>query len=191
MLLLGSQLVGTPVLGLQTGARLAEISEPIIDPANLKIVAYTLNGPLLSERPSMIMTSDIREHSSIGMIVDSSDEFIGLHDVVKIEEIVNLGFKLIGMNVIDQLKHKLGKVDDYSVESDGFVIEQLNVKRGVIQALTETSLLINRSQIVEINDHNIVVHTTAKKIEPAVKSDRSSFVNPFRSSSPQPENSDI
>lgn len=191
MLLLGSQLVGTSVLSLQTGVRLAEIADPIINPTNLKIVAYMLDGPLLSERPSLIMTSDIREHSSIGMIVDSSDEFIGLHDVVKIEELAQLGFKLIGMNVIDELKHKLGKVDDYSVEANSFIIEQLTVKRGVIQALTETSLLIHRSQIVEINNHSIIVHTTAKKLEPIVKAERNSYINPFRSSSPQPENSDI
>jgi uncharacterized protein YrrD len=191
MLLLGSQLIGTPVLGLQTGARLAEVSEPLIDPSNLKIVAYTLSGPLLSEHPSLLMTADIRELSSIGMIVDSSDEFIGLHDVVKIEELYKLGFKLIGMSIIDELKHKLGKVEDYSVESESFVIEQLNVKRGVIQALTETSLLVHRSQIVEINDKHIIVHTTAKKLEPVVKAERRNYVNPFRNSSPQPENSDV
>ncbi len=191
MLLLGSQLNGTPVLGLQTGARLAEVTAPLIDPTNLKIMAYMLSGPLLSENPSLLMTADIRELSSIGIIVDSSDEFIGLHDVVKIEELYNLGFKLVGMNVVDETNHKLGKVEDYSVESESFVIEQLNVKRGVIQALTETSLLIHRTQIVEINNKHIIVRTTAKKLEPIVKSERPSYINPFRNSSPQPENSDI
>jgi uncharacterized protein YrrD len=190
MLLLGSQLIGTSVMGLQTGAKLAELSEPLIDPANLKIIAYTLQGALLTESPSYILMNDVREFSSIGMIIDSSDEFIGPHDVIKVEKLHELHFKLVGMAVIDQHKHKLGKVDDYSVESASFVIEQLNVKRGVL-AITDTSLLINRSQIVEINDRHIIVRTTAKKIEPVMESGRLEYINPFRSSSPQPENSNV
>lgn len=191
MLLLGSQLIKTPVMGLQTGAELAKVTIPLIDPANLKIMAYIVEGPLLDEHPSLILTNDIREFSSIGMIIDSSDEFVGLHDVVKIEQLYNLGFKLIGMSVIDETKHKLGKIEDYSVDSESFVIQQLHVKRGVIKSLTDTGLMIHRSQIVEINDKHIVVKSGAKKIPPVVEVERLSYTNPFRSTSPQPENSDI
>jgi uncharacterized protein YrrD len=191
MLILGSQLERTPVLGLQTGAKLAHITKPVVDPSNLKIVAYALEGPLLDEHPSLLMTDDVRELSSIGIIVDSTDEFIGLDDVVKIKQLFNLGFSLIGMNVLDEAKHKLGKVEDYSVDSQNFVIQQLNVKRGIIKGLTETGLLIHRSQITEINDKHIIVRTTAKKLEPVMESTRRTYTNPFRPSSAQPENSDL
>ncbi|CAN5369524.1 hypothetical protein BH10PAT4_BH10PAT4_3370 [soil metagenome] len=190
MLILGSQLIGTSVLGLQTGAKLANITTPVVDPANLKVIAYVLEGPLLSEQPSLLLTDDIRELSSIGMIVDSNDEFIGLNDVIKVEELFELGFSVIGMTVIDETNHKLGKVDDYSVDTQSFVIQQLNVKRGIIKGLTETELLIHQSQIVEINDKQIIVHTTAKKLEPVMESVRRTYTNPFRPSSAQPENSD-
>lgn len=191
MLLPGSELIGTPVLGLQTGARLAEIADPIIDPANLKIVAYGLKGPLLTEQPSFIMTNDIRELSSIGMIVDSTDEFIGKSDVIAIEKLYELGFNILGMSVIDETKHKLGKVEDYSVDSNSFVIQQLNIKHGVLRAFTDTGLLVHRSQIVAINDRTIVVRTTAKKLEPVMQAERRSYVNPFRTAAPQAENSDV
>jgi uncharacterized protein YrrD len=190
MLILGSQLDGTSVLGLQTGAKLAQITKPVIDPANLKIVAYILQGPLLSEHPSLLMTSDVRELSSIGMIVDSNDEFIGLEDVVKIEQLFKLNFNIVGMSVIDETKHKLGKIEDYSVDSESFIIEQLNVKRGIIKGITETSLLIHRSQFIEINDKHIIVRTTAKKLEPVMESVRRTYTNPFRPTSAQPENTD-
>lgn len=178
-------------MGLQTGTGLARTASPLIDPANLKIVAFVAEGPLLSEHPTLLRTADIREQSDIGMIIDSSDEFIGLDDVISIKKVHDIGFTLIGMSVIDETKHKLGKVDDYSVDSDSFVITQLNVKRGVIKGLTDTSLLIHRTQIVEINDKNIIVRTTAKQPEPVMQSERRKFVNPFRNASPQPENSDI
>jgi len=191
MLLLGSRLIGTPVMGLQTGTKLAQTATPLIDPANLKIVAYVVEGPLLAERPSIIRMADVRELSDIGMIIDSNDEFIGVHDVISINKIYDIGFKLIGMGVIDETKHKLGKVEDYSLDSSSFVIQQLNVKRGLVKNLTDTGLLIHRSQIVEINDQFIVVRTTAKRPEPVMEAERRAFVNPFRSSSPQPENSKV
>lgn len=193
MLVLGTRLHETPVMSLQTGTRLAMTGTPLINPANLKIIAFELDGPLLTEKPSFLRVADIRELSSVGMIIDSSDELLALDDVIKIKELHDLGFTLVGMNVIDEHKRKLGKVDNYTVETNSFVIEQLNVKHGILRGLTDTGILIHRSQITEINDTSIIVKSTAKKIlaEPVMESVRHEFVNPFRRPSPQPEQTDI
>jgi len=190
MLVLGSRLHETPVMSLQTGTRLATTGTPLINPANLKIVAFELEGPLLTERPSFLRVADIRELSGVGMIIDSSDELLALDDVIKIKELHELDFKLVGMTVIDEHKKKLGKVEDYTIETGSFVIEQLNIKHGIIRGLTDTGLLVHRSQIVEINDNAIIVKSTAKKLSvaPVMQAVRHEFVNPFRS--PQPEQSD-
>jgi len=192
MLVLGTRLNETPVMSLQTGTRLAQTGAPLINPANLKIIAFKLEGPLLTEHPSFLRTADIREIGAIGMIIDSSDELIGLDDVIKIKELYELNFSLIGMNVVDEHKHKLGKVDGYTVETGSFVIQQLNVKRGLLRGLNDTGLLIHRSQITEINDTTIIVKTTAKKIspEPVLQATRHDYINPFRNPMPQPEQID-
>jgi len=191
MLLLGSKLIGMPIMGLQTSTKLAETKSPIINPANLKIIAYEVEGPLLSERPAFIRIADIREISRLGMIIDSNDEFVGLNDVIKIKEIYDLNFKLIGLNVIDERNHKLGKVESFNVDSDDFTIQQINVKQGLIRSLSEAGLLINRSQIIEINDYQIIVKSAAKKLEPITEPQKLTYMNPFRSNSPQPDNSKI
>ena len=189
MLVLGSRLNDTPVMSLQTGTRLATTGTPLINPANLKIIAFELEGPLLTEKPSLLRVADIREMGAVGMIIDSTDEILSLDDVIKIKELHELGFTLIGMPVIDQLGKKLGKVDNYTVETGSFVIEQLNVKHGILRGITDTGLLINRSQITEINDRAIIVKTTAKKVTaaPVMEAVRHEYVNPFRSPAPQPE----
>lgn len=188
MLLLGSRLIGTPIMGLQTGTALAHTSRAIIDPRNLTVVAYELSGPLLERhRPSLLRIADIRELSDIGMIVDSSDEFIAPDDVIKIQTVYDLHFDLVGLNVIDDKKHKLGKVTSYVLDAGSFVIEQLNVRRPLLKSLSDTELLVHRSQIVEINDTTIIVRSTEdKKHEPVTQAIRS-YRNPFRGSSPQPE----
>jgi len=188
MLILGSRLVGTPIMGLQTGTQLAMAKTPIIDPASLTIVAYEVDSPLLTERPSLIRIADVRELSDVGMIIDSNDEFIGIKDVIAIEKIYKLGFKLIGLTVIDETKDKLGKVSDYSLDSSSFTIQQLNVSRGIIKSLSETGLLVHRSQIVEINDTTIIVKTAAEKLEPIAKPSQLPYMNPFRSTTAQVDN---
>lgn len=187
MLLLGSRLIGVPIMGLQTGTALARTSRAIIDPRNLSIVAYELSGPLLDREPSLLRIVDIRELSDIGMIVDSSDEFISPDDVIKIQSIYDLHFDLIGLKVIDEKKHKLGKVASYTLEATSFVIEQLNVKRPLLKSFSDTELLVHRSQIVEINDTTIIVRSTDEKVHEPVKQAIRSYSNPFRGSTPQPE----
>lgn len=177
-------------MSLQTGGRLASTQKPIIDPSNLKIVAFEVEGQLLSERPALLRVDDIREMGRVGMIVNSNDEFIGVHDVIKIEKLYKLGFPLINMVVIDDTKRRLGKVEDYTVDTDSFVIQQLTVQRGFFRGLTDTGLLISRTQIIEINDNEIIVKSSAKKsIAPVMQASRTEFINPFRSGaqSPNPE----
>lgn len=190
MLLPGTQLIGTPVMGLQTGTKLAQTATPLIDPADLRVVAYKVEGPLLNAKPSFLRIADVREIGQIGMIIDSADEFIALDDVIKIKQLHDLHFSLVGLPVMDDKRHRLGKVEDYSLDSDSFVIQQLHVRRGILQGLSETSVLIHRSQIVEINDKHIIVKSTAKKVEPVIQNTRRDYVNPFRSASPQPESID-
>ena len=188
MLILGSRLNETPIMSLQTGGRLAHTTKAIIDPANLSIVAYEVDGPLLSEHPAFLRTADIREYGRLGMIIDSNDELLGLSDVLRIEKLYTLAFPLVGMQVIDEHKRRLGKVSDYTLETEGYVIQQINVNRGFFKGFNDTGLLIHRSQITEINDKAIIVKTLAKKsVEPVMQTMRTEFVNPFRKPANQPE----
>lgn len=193
MLILGSQLTNAPVMSLQTGACLGVLGAALVNPANLQIIAYTVEGPLLVEHPTFIRTAEIREYGRLGVIIDSNDDLIGLEDVIRIKELYNLHFSPIGMHVIDQTGHKLGKVEDYTLDISQFSIQQLSLNRGLLRSFAEAGLLVHRSQIVEINDTTIVVKSTAKKVvEPIMQSVRSEFVNPFRqpNTQPSPESSD-
>ena len=114
MLILGSRVANSAVMSLQTGTRIGRAVHPIIDPATLQIFAYQVDGPLLSQHPSFLRTTDIREMSAVGMIVDSSDELVGLDDIIKLQQLYELHFPLVGMAVIDETHHKLGKVEDYT-----------------------------------------------------------------------------
>lgn len=189
MLIAGSRFIKTPIMGLQTGSELAHTEKPVIDPTNLQILAYEVDGPTLDAHPSLLRIADVREFSDIGMIIDSSDEFVSPNDIIKLADIYNLGFDLLGMHVLDEKRRKLGKVISYTIDTAGFYIQQLSVKRPFLKSFNDTELLIHRSQITAINDNEIIVHSQAKIPEPVIESVKASYVNPFRKS-PQTEHID-
>lgn len=189
MLLTGSRLLDTPIMSLQTGTELARTSRPIIDPRNLEIVAYELTGPLLNTHPSLLRIADVREFSDIGIIVDSSDEFVAPEDIIKLNTIYELDFALPGMTVVNERGSKVGKVTDYTLDTAGFLIEQISVKRPLFKSLNDTELLIHRSQITEVNDTTIIIHSEAKIPEPLIDTVKTAYANPFRKS-PQAEHID-
>ncbi len=190
MLLFGKRLLGTPVMSLQVGVKVAETVEPVIDPRNLMVIAYEVDGPLLENRPQFIRIADIRELSDIGMIIDSSDELVGEDDVIKLKEVRDMNFQLIGIRVIDDRGKKLGKVEDYTIDTDSFVIQQLSVRGGMMSSLSSTGHVIHRSQIVEISDTTITVKSAEKKLTSLNTTGEihRTYTNPFRKpAEPQPE----
>lgn len=188
MLLTGSQLAGTPIMSLQTGTQLGTAETAIINPANLKIVAYEVEGPNLDQRPTLLLIDDVRELSDMGMIINSSEEFVGVDDIIKLKPLYELHFSLINKHVVDERKKKIGKVIDYTVDPESFVVQQLCVKRPLLKSLSEAELLIHRSQIVEINDSQIIIKSAKVKITGS-KAKAMDYVNPFRQNTPQAEGS--
>lgn len=180
MILLGSTIIKAPVVSIQTGAVIGETLRAIIDPAKLNIEAYEVKGPLISNHPTYIRVADIREVSDIGAIVDSEDELIRSGDVIRIDELENLRFNLLGMLVTDEKRKKLGKIVDYTLDMSSFYIQQLTVKRPLISSLNDTELLVHRTQIIEINNTSVVVHSEASAPEPERSEVIGSYVNPFR-----------
>lgn len=190
MILLESTLSNIPIMGVQTGGELARLATPIIDPASLSIVAYVVSGRLLSHHPIYLRIADIRELSDIGVIIDSIDEFVEPGDVIKIDEIVRLQFALTNMRVRDEKGTNLGKVVDFTIDTGSFYIQQLTIRRPLMYSLTDTELLIHRTQIIEINDKAIVVHSHAQAPEPERTEVVGSYVNPFRKTDSVPDTID-
>ena len=186
MLISAAQLINKSVMSLQTGKELARTDFAVINPHNLSVIAYRVSGPLLNKKLSYLKISDIREIGTMGFIIDSSDEFIEFDDIINDKAIFEMQFILNGIHVIDESKHKLGKVIDFVLDIDSFVIEQLIVKRPLLKSLHDDELIIHRSQVVEVTDDLIIIKSG--KIKDGAKLQKSRhYVNPFRNTAPQTE----
>ena len=180
--MLSHQLLESAVLSLHTGTKVASMKKAIIDPHSLKVIGYFVDSPLQQGKEQLILkTSDIREASENGIIIDSVDELVTTKDLVRFEEIINMDFSLINLNVIDDTKQKLGKIIDYSLDPLTFLIHQLHVKRPLMKSLQTSELLINRSQIIEVTDKYIAVNSASLQASAELPlTAPGSFTNPFR-----------
>lgn len=186
MLVSGTQLIDMPVMSLQTGKELARTHTAIINPLNLTVIAYLVTGKTLDYDPSYLRIADIREISNIGIIINDSGEFIGEDDIVSDKKIYEMEFELHNKHVIDEHKKKVGKVSDYIIDIDSFVIQQLLVQRPLLQSFKDNELLVRRSQIIEVTDDLIVIQSGKHRDSAKLKKDKR-YTNPFRQSTPQPE----
>lgn len=187
MLVTASKLIGTPILSMQASGAIGRVSECIIDPDTLKIIAFRAEGgPIPRTGANLLATSSIREYSNFGMVIDSADEFIDSEDVVKISKILALNFNLIGLKVESKKGSKLGKVTDYTVIPDDFVVQQLIVHRPALKSFIDPELTIHRKEIVEITDYKVIVKDEEKTIKKKAETEDfvPNFVNPFREKQP-------
>lgn len=181
MLVEGSKLLNYPILSLHTASKIAEVKALIIDPNFLKVVAFEINAASSKQR-LFLETASVREFSKMGMIVDSDEEFVEQGDVIKLKEMIELGFTLENMKVLSKKKTMLGRVEDFIVTTDDFRVMQLIIKRPIYKSLIDPELVIGRSEIHEINDTEIIVKSDESTI---IKKSGAldfvpNFVNPFK-----------
>ncbi|MBQ3353092.1 hypothetical protein IJG89_01970 [Candidatus Saccharibacteria bacterium] len=184
MLVYGSKLLDTPILSLQTGTPIGYVSKIIINPDNLKVIAFNVDGSLSTNSGmNTLDISSIREYSTYGFVVDSEEELVAEDDIIRISEVLKLNFDLVGLRVETKKGSKLGKITDYTLTSDDFTVQQLIVKRPAIKSIIDPELTISRQEIVEITDYKIVIKDEEKTIKKKAEEEEfvPNFVNPFRS----------
>lgn len=186
MLISGTQLIDMPVMSLQTGKELARTHIAIINPHNLTVIAYLVEGKTLDDNPSYLRIADVREIGNIGMIIDNSDEFITEDDIVSDKTTYEMEYDLNNKQVVDERKKKIGKISDYTIDLDSFIIQQISVRRPLLQSFKDAELLIHRNQIVEVTDDLVIVKSAKSKKSARVKHGRH-YANPFQHPTPQPE----
>ena len=157
MLQLSGYLIHKPVLSLRTGGAVAWVTEPIINPRNLKIEGFlckdNMDGQLL-----ILLYQDIREVSKRGFIIDDHDVLTEPDELVRLKDILDARYQLQKKPVETTSKEKIGKVSDYAVETATMYIQKLYVSRSIWRSLTGGSLSIDRNQIVEITNRRIIIN---------------------------------
>lgn len=154
-------IINRPILSLRTGTEVGTALAPIIDPNNLKIEGFFCrNG---RKRP-VLVTRDIRDVLPQGIVVNDEEALTEPEDLVRLKDLIQINFELLGKPVETVGKQKLGKVEDYSTETESMIIKKLYVAQPIYKSLGGGNLGVDRTQIVEITDKKIIVNDLDSKV---------------------------
>jgi len=155
--MLSKSLLDQPVTSLRTGTQIAVAAEPIINPHNLKILGWWCKSA--GGLQQVLLAEDIRDVTADGLAVNDEQSLCAPEDLIRHKEVLEINFQLMDKPVRTK-SQKLGKVSDYSY-NDGMFVQKLYVARPLHKVFTsEDTLIIDRTQILEVTDNYILVRDT-------------------------------
>jgi sporulation protein YlmC with PRC-barrel domain len=161
MLQLSDFLYNRPVLSLRTGGTVATATAPIINPNNLKIEGFFCQDRF-ENKELILLTQDVRETLPDGFVIDDHERLEEASELVRLRDVLELRFELVGKQVETVDKQKVGKVSDYAVETNSLIIMKLYATQSILKNFTGGSLSIDRSQIQEITPRRIIISELLK-----------------------------
>lgn len=161
MLQLSAAIIGKPILSLQTGAPVGQTLGAIINPNNLKIEGFYCQDRF--EKKQMILLSqEVRDILPQGLVVNDHHALSDPEELIRLKDILDLGFDLINKPVHTVGKHRVGKVADYATDSSSLYIQKLYVTRSILKSLNTGQLSVDRTNIVEITSKKIIIQEILK-----------------------------
>lgn len=156
MYVLASQFKNLPIISLQTGETVATLRQLVIEMSSLEIVAIACIPTKTYDEP-LLMVRDIRQIATDCIIIDSEDDIGAAEDVVRLKETLSLNYSPIGANVISHMQRPIGKVEDFTTNSESLRIHKLYIRQPIWRSMLGSSLIIGRDQIIDVTPHKIVV----------------------------------
>lgn len=157
MYVLASKLIGLPVLSLQSAESLTRVTALMLNPDSLAVAAFSCTPRDRNQRHPIIVPRDIRQIAIDCILIDAEDVIGEADEVVRLASLVAEPFELRGMRVITEMKRTLGRVSDYTINLDTFALQKIDVQQSIFHSWLGASLMIDRSQIVEITKSEIIV----------------------------------
>jgi hypothetical protein len=105
---------------------------------------------------------DVRDIIPQGIVIDDHDVLAGPEELVRLKDVLELNFQLIGKPVQTVSKQKVGKVSDYAVETATMFVQKLYASQSLLKNFTGGSLSIDRTQINEITNRRIIINDLLK-----------------------------
>ncbi len=146
-----------PILSLRTGTEVALIKQPLINPDNLKIEGFFVQDLFDKKKNLVLLIQDIREILNNGLAINDHENLVSPIELHRHRKIIDNNISLINKPVITLSKKKLGRLVDYAVDDGSFFIQKLYINQSILQNLLGSSLILDRTQIVDVNNRTITV----------------------------------
>lgn len=164
MLQLSKAVINQPIMSLRTGGQVATATSPIINPNNLRIEGwYCQDG--FSNKTLVLLSQDVRDVLKQGLVIDDHDNLTEPNELIRLKDILEIDFRLLGMSVTTVNHQRMGKVTDFAVELGTFYIQKIYLTQSLMKGLSGGNLGVDRNQIIEITNRKIVIEDPLKPVK--------------------------
>lgn len=156
MQLLATELIKSDILSLRHGGPIGVVDKILLNETNLRVrlLAVALSG---EKKLSYLQPNDIRLSENKKIIVDSEEVFTAKEDLIRDRTTIEQNITLFNLPVVTVSDKKLGRVEDFTFDNNGYLVTKLHVQASLLQNLVHHNLIIDRSDIVDIKPDKVIV----------------------------------
>lgn len=162
MLALSKTVTNQPVMSLRTGGQIAVAERPIINPNNLKIEGFYCSDRYDSKQ-LILLAQDLRDVIDKGLVVNDHEVLSEPDELVRLKDVLEISFVLIGKPVQTVSGQKIGKVSDFALDISSLYVQKIYVSQNLLKSFSGGSLSVDRTQIHEITNRRIIINDLLNK----------------------------
>jgi len=156
-----SEVGALPIVDLDSGDVLGQITGWVVSPEEQKVLAYLLQKSGWLTRGQIVLDADIVEYGPRMLIVNDPSAVISPEEVIGLPQLIERRSTIVGYDARDETGQSLGQVQDFVFDITSGLIQRYYVRPSLISALTSNDLVLNRDEVIEIKDRRIVFRRDA------------------------------
>lgn len=159
MILKYSQVIGKPLMEMKTQSFLGKISEIILTKTTLKISSLIIKDAPLWPAKKAVTESSLVEVGLEAAIVNNEEDLSLIRELPRVKESLENGFCGVGQKVYTKSNKYIGRVYDYTFDTESRLLFKLYVKSVISERM------IARTAIVEIKHHKVIIEDDFEAIK--------------------------
>ncbi len=130
----------------------AVVKNVLVDPETGKLSAFKVSGG----PDKVIIPIDILRWKEV-LIVEGADSIVDSSDIVAVDRVLKSGIKIYKNNVVAKTGEYVGRVYNFTLDSDSFALKNLYVAKSFWGIFKCDKRIISSKEIVEILKDKIVI----------------------------------
>jgi len=165
----GKTLVGKDILSLAEGVKIDTVSDVVIDPDGLRMVALIVDEGGFLSSSKVVPTEQIQSFGKDAVVVSDRQSVVSVSDHAALRALVERDDRLIGKTVFTVAGDKLGSISDVYFDEATGTIMGYEVSSGVLGDAAKGTSYLPSDEITGIGPDVIYVEPeTAPKLEAQV-----------------------
>lgn len=144
------KLIGLPVAAMDSGAKVGNIGQIVIDPVNGRILGFLIRGGGFFSAMKALSIVDIREWDPNGLVTNTYENIVEPKEIIRLNEIYELNINFLELSAKTESGKSLGKVEDLLLDT-----ETETVAKYYLKDLLGNSRVLSSDKVIKV-DKNII-----------------------------------